>query len=85
MELSPAMVDTVMDAIHEMAGTGLGILMVEQNAMAVLQVASRAVVLERGSIVLTGSADEVRNHPDVIKAFLGERVVGKLAASGGEC
>jgi branched-chain amino acid transport system ATP-binding protein len=83
MGLSPAMVDTVMDAIGEIAATGLGILMVEQNAMAALQVARRAVVLERGSIVLTGSADEIRHHPDVVKAFLGERVVGKPAAKGG--
>jgi branched-chain amino acid transport system ATP-binding protein len=73
MGLSPAMVDTVMDAIGEIARTGLGILLVEQNAMAALAVASRAVVLERGSIVLTGSADEVRNDPDVVKAFLGSR------------
>jgi branched-chain amino acid transport system ATP-binding protein len=84
MGLSPAMVDTVMDAIGEIAATGLGILMVEQNAMAALQVARRAVVLERGSIVLTGSADEIRHHPDVVKAFLGERVVGKPTARGGD-
>jgi branched-chain amino acid transport system ATP-binding protein len=80
MGLSPAMVDTVMDAIGEIAGTGLGILLAEQNAMAALQVARRAVVLERGSIVLTGSAEEVRHHPDVVTAFLGERVAGKPGA-----
>jgi branched-chain amino acid transport system ATP-binding protein len=80
MGLSPAMVDTVMDAIGEIAGTGLGILLAEQNAMAALQVARRAVVLERGSIVLTGSAEEVRRHPDVVTAFLGERVAGKPGA-----
>jgi branched-chain amino acid transport system ATP-binding protein len=80
MGLSPAMVDTVMDAIGEIAATGLGILMVEQNAMAALQVARRAVVLERGCIVLAGSADEIRHHPDVVKAFLGERVAGKPGA-----
>ena len=82
MGLSPAMVDIVMDAIGEIAGTGVGILMVEQNAMAALRVAGRAVVLERGSIVLTGSSDEVRNHPDVVKAFLGERGLSKPAAKG---
>ena len=80
MGLSPAMVDTVMGAIGEMAGTGLGILLAEQNAMAALQVARRAIVLERGSIVLTGSADQVRHHPDVVTAFLGERVAGKPGA-----
>jgi len=73
MGLSPVMVDTIMDSIRAIARTGLGILMVEQNAMAALPVASRAVVLERGRIVLSGSADEISNHPDVVKAFLGEQ------------
>ena len=73
MGLSPLMVDTVMDTIGTIAGTGIGILMVEQNAMAALSVARRAVVLERGRIVLEGTADEIRTHPDVVKAFLGDR------------
>jgi branched-chain amino acid transport system ATP-binding protein len=83
MGLSPVMVDVVMDAIKDIAGTGLGILMVEQNAMAALPIASRAVVLERGRIVLSGSADEISNHPDVVKAFLGERA-GREAPAPGE-
>lgn len=73
MGLSPVMVDVIMDAIGEIARTGIGILMVEQNAMAALDVAQSAVVLERGHVVLEGSADEVRTHPDVVKAFLGEK------------
>jgi branched-chain amino acid transport system ATP-binding protein len=73
MGLSPVMVDTIMDAIGEIARTGIGILMVEQNAMAALDVAQSAVVLERGHVVLRGSAEEVRTHPDVVKAFLGEK------------
>lgn len=73
MGLSPLMVDTIMDSIERIASTGIGVLMVEQNAMAALRVAKRAVVLERGRIVLTGSAEEIRTHPDVVKAFLGDR------------
>jgi len=73
MGLSPIMVDLVMESIERIAGTGIGVLMVEQNAMAALRVARRAVVIERGRVVLTGSAGEVRKHPDVVKAFLGDR------------
>jgi branched-chain amino acid transport system ATP-binding protein len=73
MGLSPVMVDVIMDAIGEIAKTGIGILMVEQNAMAALAVAQSAVVLERGHVVLTGSAEEVSTHPDVVKAFLGTK------------
>jgi branched-chain amino acid transport system ATP-binding protein len=73
MGLSPVMVDVIMDAIMEIAKTGIGILMVEQNAMAALEVAQSAVVLERGHVVLSGTADEMRTHPDVVKAFLGDK------------
>jgi branched-chain amino acid transport system ATP-binding protein len=73
MGLSPAMVDVIMDSIADIARTGIGILMVEQNAMAALDIADAVVVLERGHIVLKGTADEIRTHPDVVKAFLGEK------------
>jgi branched-chain amino acid transport system ATP-binding protein len=72
MGLSPSMVDSVMASIGEIAKTGIGILMVEQNAMAALTVARRAVVLEQGVITLEGSSDEIRHHPDIVKAFLGD-------------
>jgi branched-chain amino acid transport system ATP-binding protein len=72
MGLSPAMVDVVMGSIAQIAKTGIGVLMVEQNANAALEVADSAVVIERGQIVLRGSAAEVRSHPDVVRAFLGE-------------
>ena len=73
MGLSPAMVERIMDAIGDIAKTGIGILMVEQNAMAALEVAESAIVLARGHIVLSGTADEIRTHPDVVKAFLGDK------------
>jgi ABC-type branched-subunit amino acid transport system ATPase component len=41
--------------------------------MAALRVARSAVVMERGHLTLAGSAVEMRKHPDVVKAFLGDR------------
>jgi branched-chain amino acid transport system ATP-binding protein len=73
MGLAPVVVDAVMDAIADISSTGIGVLMVEQNAMAALRVARSAVVMERGHLTLTGSATEMRSHPDVVKAFLGDR------------
>jgi branched-chain amino acid transport system ATP-binding protein len=73
MGLSPAMVDTVMESIGRISALGIGVLMVEQNAAAALTVASQATVLERGETVLAGTAAEVGSHPQVVKAFLGER------------
>jgi branched-chain amino acid transport system ATP-binding protein len=73
MGLAPVVVDAVMDAIADISSTGIGVLMVEQNAMAALRVARSAVVMERGHLTLAGSAAEMRKHPDVVKAFLGDR------------
>jgi branched-chain amino acid transport system ATP-binding protein len=73
MGLSPAMVDTIMESIGRISALGMGVLMVEQNAAAALTVASQATVLERGETVLVGTAAEVGSHPQVVKAFLGER------------
>jgi branched-chain amino acid transport system ATP-binding protein len=73
MGLAPVVVDAVMDAIADISSTGIGVLMVEQNAMAALRVARSAVVMERGHLTRTGSATEMRRHPDVVKAFLGDR------------
>jgi branched-chain amino acid transport system ATP-binding protein len=73
MGLSPLIIDIVMNSIASIAATGIGVFMVEQNANAALAIAKTAIVLDRGEIVLEGSAEEIRSHPDVVKAFLGEQ------------
>jgi branched-chain amino acid transport system ATP-binding protein len=50
---------------------GTTMFVVEQNAGLALSIASRAYVLEAGQIVLSGSSDELRDHDDVRKAYLG--------------
>jgi branched-chain amino acid transport system ATP-binding protein len=50
----------------------VSVLLVEQNANKALAVANRAYVIETGRIVLEGDAAELRQNPDVKKAYLGE-------------
>jgi branched-chain amino acid transport system ATP-binding protein len=50
---------------------GISMLVVEQNASLALGIANRGYVLETGSIVVTGSADELARNDDVRKAYLG--------------
>jgi len=52
-------------------GMGLTMLIVEQNTAMALSVASRAYVLEHGSVVLAGTAAELLDHPRVQEAYLG--------------
>ncbi len=71
MGLAPVLVDIIFDVIVRLNKQGTTILLVEQNALMALRTASRAYVLETGRIVLSGSAQEVAQNPDVKKAYLG--------------
>ena len=58
--------------IKKIKRQGATILLVEQNAKAALKVADRAYVIETGCITLEGSADELLEHEDVKRAYLGQ-------------
>jgi branched-chain amino acid transport system ATP-binding protein len=64
-------VDAIFDIITRLNQDGTTILLVEQNALMALRVATRAYVLETGRIVLTGTAQEVAQNPEVKHAYLG--------------
>ena len=69
--LAPQMVDEVFAAIEEIHREGTTILLVEQNALRALEIADRAYVIETGTILLTGSGDELLHNPAVRRAYLG--------------
>jgi branched-chain amino acid transport system ATP-binding protein len=58
--LSPLMVQRVFDALEQIRARGLSILLVEQNLTHALALADRGYVMNRGQIVLEGSADELK-------------------------
>jgi branched-chain amino acid transport system ATP-binding protein len=71
MGLSPVLVEEIFGIIVEINQLGKTILLVEQNAFKALSIAHRGYVLETGSLVLSGTAKELRDNPDVRKAYLG--------------
>ncbi|GBD28906.1 High-affinity branched-chain amino acid transport ATP-binding protein LivF [bacterium HR31] len=71
MGLAPLLVEQIFDAIQEINRQGTTILLVEQNAYMALQVAHRGYVLQTGQVVLSGPAEELRENPEVKRAYLG--------------
>jgi len=71
MGLAPVLVEDVFDRIVEINKEGTTVLLVEQNAHMALQVAGRGYVLQTGEIVLSDTADGLRQDPTVQKAYLG--------------
>ncbi len=71
MGLAPKLVDQIFDIIAELHAAGTTILLVEQNALMALQVASRGYVLETGRITLADDADKLLVNDSVRAAYLG--------------
>jgi branched-chain amino acid transport system ATP-binding protein len=69
--LAPILVETIFSIIREINSQGTTVLLVEQNAHKALEVAHRGYVLETGSIVKTGTGQELLSSEDVQKAYLG--------------
>jgi len=71
MGLAPLLVEDIFRVIRQLNEEGTTILLVEQNALMALSVASRGYVLETGQVVLAGTADDLRENPQVQEAYLG--------------
>jgi branched-chain amino acid transport system ATP-binding protein len=72
MGLAPMLVEKIFEIIVEINRSGTTIMLVEQNASMALAIARRAYVLETGTAVLSGAADELAKNLEVRKAYLGE-------------
>ncbi len=69
--LSPRYMLEIFDQIVKVNASGVGILMVEQNARQALAFASKGFVLANGQNRFTGTGHELLNDPEVAKSFLG--------------
>jgi branched-chain amino acid transport system ATP-binding protein len=72
MGLAPVLVEVVFETIQRVNEQGTTVLLVEQNALAALNIGDHAYVLETGHISLDGPAKELAHNDEVRKAYLGE-------------
>ncbi|UOM36141.1 ABC transporter ATP-binding protein [Acuticoccus sp. I52.16.1] len=69
--LSPLLVEEMFALIAALNEGGLPIMLVEQNVVQSLQLASRAYILENGQVALSGPAATLRDDPELKRAYLG--------------
>ena len=93
--LAPVIVDEILLRLTGIAESGTGVLLVEQDASAALEIAHRGYVLELGQVTLSGTAAELTADPRMRVAYLGEewepdrlttpsRDLGRHAGAGGD-
>jgi len=71
MGLAPVLVDLIFHTIEQIRDQGVTVLLVEQNALAALEIADYAYVLESGILTLQGPASDLLDDDSVTRAYLG--------------
>lgn len=69
--LAPLIVEEIYATLKKLPEAGTTVLLVEQNAMHALEICQRGYVMETGRILLEGTAEELREHEEVRRAYLG--------------
>jgi branched-chain amino acid transport system ATP-binding protein len=71
MGIAPILVQRIYETIKEINRSGVAILLVEQNANYALDISRRGYVLETGRVVLADDSSQLRDDPEVQRAYLG--------------
>ncbi|WP_245902893.1 ABC transporter ATP-binding protein [Salinigranum rubrum] len=69
--LAPQIIKSVENAIERIRDSGKTILLVEQNAVAAINIADRAYVIDQGQVVFDGTAEELRDDEETRQRYLG--------------
>lgn len=69
--LAPIVVSQMFELIRTLSDSGLTVLLVEQNVAEALELSGRASVLEQGSVMMTGTGNELLGSKELQAAYLG--------------
>ncbi len=59
---------------------GISVLLIEHDMALVMDISNHVVVLNFGQLIAEGTPAQVRTHPEVVRAYLGERAASRVAA-----
>ncbi len=71
MGLMPKLVEEIMETIHGLKSQDVTILIAEQNTSEVLEIADKGYVMQKGAVVMSGTAKDLKNDPKVKESYLG--------------
>jgi ABC-type branched-subunit amino acid transport system ATPase component len=77
--LSLAELDRLGALVHAIRGLGTTVVIVEHHLELVASICREVTVLDRGEVLATGTPDQVFNHADVVRAYMGGRALGEAA------
>jgi branched-chain amino acid transport system ATP-binding protein len=69
--LAPIIIDQIYDVVQQLAASGRTILLVEENAMRIAELADRMHLIDNGRITWKGPGQEFLSRPEILSAYLG--------------
>jgi branched-chain amino acid transport system ATP-binding protein len=69
--IMPRLVSQIRREIHRINQTGVSILLVEQNVETALRLCPRVFLMEKGTVVYSGAAQELKAQPEIVHRYLG--------------
>lgn len=84
MGLSPVLADQILELVSQLRDRGVTVLLVEQNALGAMEIADRVYALGSGSILYSGTSDEMRQNEHFADQFLGVVSAEAELAAGGD-
>ena len=69
--IMPRLVSQIRREIHRINQTGVSILLVEQNVETALRLCPRVFLMEKGTVVYSGAAQELKAEPEIVHRYLG--------------
>ena len=70
--IDPVTVQSIQSIIRDLRANGISILITDHAAREILEVTDRCYVINAGEVLCHGSPDEVKNHPEVRRIYLGD-------------
>jgi lipopolysaccharide export system ATP-binding protein len=70
--VDPLSVADIQKSISHLRDRGIGVLITDHNVRETLGICDRAYIVNRGSVIASGTAEEVLAHPEVRSVYLGE-------------
>jgi lipopolysaccharide export system ATP-binding protein len=70
--VDPISVNDIKTIITQLRDRGIGILITDHNVRDTLDICEFAYIVDDGSVIATGTTQEILNHPDVRRVYLGE-------------
>jgi branched-chain amino acid transport system ATP-binding protein len=69
--IMPRLVSQIRREIHRINQSGVSILLVEQNVDTALKLCPRVFLMEKGSVVYSGTSHELKSRPEIVNRYLG--------------